>query len=63
VEVDMSAVRDEARKVIDKLPDGISWDDVIYEMYVRKKISEGLKAADEGRMVSHDEAKKRLLRK
>lgn len=34
----------------------------MYEIYVRKKIEAGITAADEGRVVSHEEVKKRLLR-
>ncbi len=59
----MSVVREEAKKILDTLPDEASWDDVMYEMYVRKKIDEGIKAADEGRVVSHEEVKKRFLQK
>ena len=57
----MNIVKDEARKLIDKLPDSATWDDIMYEFYVKKKIAAGLKAAEEGRVVSHEEAKKRLL--
>lgn len=57
----MNLVKEEAKKLIEKLPDTATWDDIMYELYVKKKISAGLKAADEGRVVSHEEAKKRLL--
>ncbi len=59
----MSAAKNEAKKLIEKMPDSATWDDIMYEFYVKKKISEGLKAADEGRVVSHEEARKRLLKK
>lgn len=59
----MSAAKNEAKKLIEKMPDSATWDDIMYEFYVKKKISGGLKAADEGRVVSHEEAKKRLLKK
>jgi len=59
----MNLVKDEAKKLIEKLPDTATWDDIMYELYVKKKIAVGLKAADEGRVVSHEEAKKRLLSK
>jgi len=57
----MNLVKEEAKKLIEKLPDTASWDDIMYEFYVKKKIAAGLLAADEGNVVSHDEAKKRLL--
>lgn len=47
-------------KWISRLPDDVSWDDVMYEMYVRNKIDKGLATADEGRILSHEEVKKRF---
>lgn len=45
----------------EELPDGASRDDLMYELYVRRKIAEGVKAADEGRVVSQEEVKRRFL--
>jgi predicted transcriptional regulator len=56
----MSIVKEEAKELIDKLPDHATWDDIMYEFYVKKKIAAALKAAEEGRVVSHEEVKKRL---
>ena len=57
----MSSAKEAARQIIDQLPDQASWDDIMYELYVKQKIEAGLKAADEGRTVAHEEAKRRLL--
>lgn len=57
----MSAVKEEALKLIDGLPEGASWEDLIYQLYVRKKIERGIEAADHGRVVSHEEVKKQFL--
>ena len=59
----MSIVKKEAKKILNNLPDEASWDDLMYEMYVRKKIDEGIKAADEGKILSHEEVKKRFSHK
>ena len=59
----MSPVKEEARKLIDKLPEKATWDDIMYEFYVKKKLAVALKAAEEGRIVPHKEAKRRLLSK
>jgi len=56
-------VKEEAKRLIERLPDTATWDDIMYELYVKKKITTSLKAADEGRVVSHEEARKRLLSK
>jgi predicted transcriptional regulator len=57
----MSSVKDAARAIVDKLPEQATWDDLMYEFYVKQKIEAGLKAADEGRTVPHEEIKARLL--
>jgi hypothetical protein len=59
----MNIIKEEAKNLINKLPDNATWDDIMYEFYVKKKISVGLKAAEEGRVVSHANAKKRLMSK
>ena len=57
----MQSVKDMARELIEHLPDTATFDDLMYEFYVRQKIEAGLKAVNEGRILSHDEARKRLL--
>lgn len=57
----MSTVKKEAKNLIDKLPDQATWDDIMYEFCVKKKLAVALKAAEEGRVISHEEVKKRFL--
>lgn len=57
----MSIIKEEAKKLIDKLPEKATWDDIMYGFYVKKKLAVALKAAEEGRVISHEEVKKRLL--
>lgn len=59
----MSIVKEEAKKLLDTLPDEASWDDVMYEIYVRNKIDKGIAAAEEGRLLSHEDVRKRVFRK
>lgn len=49
--------------MVRKLPDKATWDDIMYGVYVRKKIEAGIQAADEGRVVSHEDVKKRFVKK
>jgi predicted transcriptional regulator len=58
----MPTTKKQALELIKKLPEKATWDDIMYEIYVRKKIAEGLRAANEGRVVPHEEVKKRFLR-
>ena len=57
----MQSVKEMARALIERLPDTATFDDLMYELYVRQKIEAGLKAVNEGRTLSHGEARKRLL--
>ena len=57
----MSPIKEEAKKLIDMLPDQATWDDIMYEFYVKKKLAVALKAAEEGHVISHEEVKKRFL--
>ena len=59
----MSIAKEEAKDLLDRLPDHVSWDDIMYEFYVKKKIETAINAAEEGKVVSHDEVKKRFLTK
>lgn len=53
----MSTAKEEAIKTISRLPEEASWDEIMYKIYVKRKIDEGLKAAEEERSISHDEVK------
>ncbi|MGB7002553.1 MAG: hypothetical protein WBE22_11230 [Halobacteriota archaeon] len=57
----MNIAKEEAKKLIGRLPDHATWDDIMYELYVKKKLAIALKAAEEGHVLSHNEVKKRLL--
>ncbi len=57
----MHSAKQAARELIDHLPDSVTWNDLMYELYVKQKIEEGLQELDEGRGISHDEVKRRLL--
>lgn len=57
----MSSVKEAARSIVENLPEQATWDDLMYELYVKQKIEAGLKAAAEGRTVPHEEIKARLL--
>ena len=59
----MSIVKEEAKRLIESLPDEVTWDDLIYEFYVKSKISIAMRDADEGKVVPHEEVKKKFLSK
>ena len=41
--------KDEAHKIIDRLPSNATWDDLMREIYVREAIERGLADSKEGR--------------
>jgi predicted transcriptional regulator len=49
-----------ALKLVERLPEGALWEDVLYAVYVCTKIDRGLKAAAEGRVVSQEEVERRF---
>ena len=55
-----SSAKSHARETIDRLPDDASWDDVMYELYVREAIDAGLADVAAGRTIPHDQVKGRL---
>ncbi|PID41379.1 MAG: hypothetical protein CSB48_14865 [Proteobacteria bacterium] len=55
------SAKDEARRLIDHLPDQASWNDIMYELYVKQKIENGLKAVEEGRTIPQDQVKARIM--
>ena len=57
----MCIIKEEARKIIDNMPEQATWDDIMYQFYVKKKIMVSLKAAEDGNIISHEDVKKRLL--
>ena len=46
--------------ILDKMPDEISVGDFIAELHFKEKLDKGLKQIDEGKLVTHEEAKHRL---
>ena len=47
----MSAnIKEEARKLVDSLPDDSTWEDLMYHIYVREAVEKGLADAEAGRV-------------
>lgn len=55
-----ATVRDEARRLVDQLPDDATWDDLLYQVYVRQSVEAGLEDARSGKVVPVDEVRRRL---
>ena len=53
-------IKPEARRIVDQLPDTATWEDLMYEIYVRESVEAGLADAEAGRMVPQEEAISRI---
>lgn len=54
------SVKDAARAVLDSIPDGASWEDIQYHLYVRQQIEAGLRDAATGNVIDSEEMRRRL---
>ena len=50
-------IKTEAQKLIDRLPDNFTWDDLMYEIYVRQVVEAGLADSQAGRLISVQEVR------
>jgi len=55
-----ATLKSELHEIADHLPDTASYNDAMYELYVHMKVAKGRQAAEEGRVVPHDEVKRRF---
>lgn len=58
----MGDVKEEAMRIVEALDSDATWDDLMYELYVNKKVAEGEAAANDGNVVSHAEARKKAAK-
>jgi len=52
-------IRDEAHKLVDRLPQNSTWDDLIHEIYVREVIERGLEDSKAGRTKDVNDVRKK----
>lgn len=48
-----AGIKAQAAKLVRSLPESASWDDLMYEIYVRQKIESGLADIQAGRVKPH----------
>ena len=52
------SAKEEALRILKSVDDSENFEDILYQMYVRKKIEAGLKDIEDGNIVSDDEMTK-----
>jgi hypothetical protein len=53
--------KSDAHKLIDKMPENSTWDDLIDEIYVRQVIEKGLTDSNAGRITAVSDLRKRYF--
>lgn len=53
-----SPIKPEAHRLVEQLPDDATWEDLMYEIYVRQVIDAGLTDSQEGRTIPVEEVRK-----
>lgn len=56
----MSGVKQEVLELIRSLPESVTLDEIMAELYFKLQVDTGLLELDEGKGISHEEVKKRM---
>ena len=56
----MFTVKDQVLQLVTALPNDVTVDDIIEELYFKIQVDEGLKELDEGKGIPHDKVKDRM---
>lgn len=56
----MSAVKEEAFRIVESLNENESWEDLMYKIYVRESIEHGLSDISKGMIYANEDVEKRL---
>ena len=57
----MGSPKEEAIRLIEKLPEDYSMDEIMAELYFRQQVEQGLRDVEEGRVHSHEQIKNMVL--
>ncbi len=53
-------IKEDARRIVDHLPEQATWDDLMYKIYVRQAIEAGLEDSKAGRTTDVSEVRKKF---
>ncbi len=56
----MSREKNEVRELIRRLPDDVTTADIMEELYFKQQVDKGLQDVAEGRVLTHEDLKKRI---
>jgi predicted transcriptional regulator len=58
--METTSLKEEAKRLIDKLPENSTWDDLMHEIYVRQAIEAGLVDSEAGRTTDVEQVRERF---
>jgi hypothetical protein len=53
-------IKEEAKRLLEKLPDDLTWDQLMHEIYVRQSIEAGLTDSNAGKVLDVTEVRERF---
>lgn len=56
----MAGIKQQVIQIIQSLPDNVTIDDIMAELYFKLQVDAGLKELDEGKGIPHEEIEKRM---
>ena len=56
----MGPIKGQVMKLIEQLPDDVTVDDILDELYFKSQVDAGLRELDEGKGIPHQEVKERM---
>ena len=58
--METESIKQEAYRILENLPEKATWDDLMYQIYVRQAIEAGIKDSVEGRTLGVEEVRKKF---
>jgi predicted transcriptional regulator len=58
----MITAKETVQQILEGLPDDPTIEDIQYRIYVRKKLEDSLRDAEEGRLLDHEEVGRKMAR-
>jgi len=56
-----TTIKRNAIDLINSMPESSTWDDIMYEIYVKQKIEKGLDDIKNGRLTPHEDVRKMFV--
>lgn len=59
----MITANETVRQILEGLPNDATMEDTQYRLHVRKKLEDSIRAAEEGRLIAHDEVSQKMVQR